>query len=139
MANIRKEIRIFKDFLDEVNYRQALNEEGDIISPTSKRKTPNDHLYFLENDLDFFGLHVAARETSGKFTHIKNKLVAKYGCEPLQVGDFEGNFRVSKENLSGVASLFGFTKRVVSEARREALREQLKAAREKSSRCNPKK
>lgn len=120
----QKQTREFKKLCEKYNLRYKKNEAGEPTSPTRKRSTPQDHLYDLCNG--DIGVAVQ-RETSKKFTFLKNKLV-KMGCEILQAGDTEGNFSVTEKHLLDVAKYLSCVKknRTFSAEERAAIRERLK-------------
>ena len=120
----QQQTRQFKQLCEKYNLRYKKNEAGEPTSPTRKRSTPQDHLYDLCNG--DVGVAVQ-RETSKKFTFLKNKLV-KMGCKILQAGDSEGNFSVAESNLLDVAKFLSCVKknRTFSAEERAAIRERLK-------------
>lgn len=119
-----KETRRFKKICDKYNLRYKKNEAGEPTSPSRRRNFPDDHLYDLSNGL--IGVSVK-RDSSKKFTFLKNKLV-RMGCEILQAGDEEGNFSVDEDNLLEIAKLLSCVKknRTFSAEERAAIRERLK-------------
>jgi hypothetical protein len=118
-----KETRRFKKICDKYNLRYKKNEAGEPTSPSRRRNFPDDHLYDLSNGL--IGVSVK-RDSSKKFTFLKNKLV-RMGCEILQAGDEEGNFSVDEDNLLEIAKLLSCVKknRTFSAEERAAIRETL--------------
>lgn len=120
----QQETRQFKRLCEKYNLRYKKNEAGEPTSPTRKRASPADHLYDLCNGE--VGVAVQ-RETSKKFTFLRNKLV-KMGCSVLQAGDTEGNFSVTEDNLIEVAKLLSCVKknRSFSSEERAAIRERLR-------------
>ncbi len=120
----QQETRQFKRLCEKYNLRYKKNEAGEPTSPTRKRSSPADHLYDLCNGE--VGVAVQ-RETSKKFTFLRNKLV-KMGCSVLQAGDTEGNFSVTEDNLIEVAKLLSCVKknRSFSSEERAAIRERLR-------------
>lgn len=120
----QKETRQFKSLCEKYNLRYKKNQAGEPTSPTRKRTTPSDHLYDLCNGKVGVAVH---RETSKKFTFLKNKLVGM-GCRVLQAGDTEGNFAVSEADLLKVAQFLSCVKknRTFSAEERAAIRERLK-------------
>ena len=114
--------RIFRNICKENNLRYKLDESGNPISPTRKRKF-DDHLYW-DGHVDKIGVYVE-RETNTKYNHIKKKLLS-VGCEVNQDGDNEGTFYIAKENVLVVAKLLGTTKNEISEEKRAAARERMK-------------
>ena len=120
----QKQTRQFKSLCEKYNLRYKKNEAGEPTSPTRKRTSPQDHLYDLCNG--DIGVAVQ-RETSKKFTFLRNKLV-KMGCTILQAGDTEGNFSVKEDDLLDVAKLLSCVKknRTFSAEERAAIRERLK-------------
>ena len=120
----QKETRRFKNICEKYNLRYKKNEAGEPTSPSRRRNFPDDHLYDLCNG----NIGVAVkRESSKKFTFLKNKLV-RMGCEILQAGDSEGNFSVGENDLLEVAKLLSCVKknRTFSAEERAAIRERLK-------------
>jgi hypothetical protein len=120
----REQTRKFKDLCEKYNLRYKKNEAGEPISPSRRRNFPDDHLY----DLYTGNVGVSVRrDSSKKFTFLKNKLV-KMGCEILQAGDSEGNFSVKESELLEVAKLLSCVKknRTFSAEERAAIRERLK-------------
>lgn len=120
----QQETRQFKRLCEKYNLRYKKNEAGEPTSPTRKRTSPADHLYALcDGEV---GVAVQ-RETSKKFTFLRNKLV-KMGCSVLQAGDTEGNFSVAEDNLIEVAKLLSCVKknRSFSSEERAAIRERLR-------------
>ncbi len=120
----QQQTRQFKSLCEKYNLRYKKNEAGEPTSPTRKRTSPQDHLYDLCNG----DIGVAVRrETSKKFTFLRNKLV-KMGCTVLQAGDTEGNFSVTESDLLDVAKLLSCVKknRTFSAEERAAIRERLK-------------
>ncbi len=120
----QQQTRQFKSLCEKYNLRYKKNEAGEPTSPTRKRTSTQDHLYDLCNG----DIGVAVRrETSKKFTFLRNKLV-KMGCTVLQAGDTEGNFSVTESDLLDVAKLLSCVKknRTFSAEERAAIRERLK-------------
>ena len=114
--------RIFRNICKENNLRYKLDDCGDPISPTRKRKF-RDHLYW-DGSVGKVGVFVE-RETITKYNHIKKKLLS-IGCKVNQDGDNEGTFYIENENVLKVAKLLGTTKNKVSEEKRAAARERMK-------------
>ena len=118
-----KDSRNFKEICTEFNVRSKRNDAGEPISPTRKRTNPYDHLYDLHNGK--IGVHIS-RESSKKYTFAKKKLVS-LGCKPIQDGDMEGNFSVTRTHLGKVAEYLACRKKKVNftKEQRAAIRERL--------------
>lgn len=116
--------RQFKKLCEKYNLRYKRNEAGEPVSPTRKKKTPDDHLFDLHNGT--IGVAVS-RESKKKYTFLRNKLVAM-GCKVLQSGDTEGNFSVDEASLLEVAKLLSCVKksRVFTDEEKQKIRERLK-------------
>ena len=52
---------------------------------------------------------VVGRETKKQFTFLNKKLI-QMGCEPVQIGDFEGGYRIKFEDAIPVAKLLKIVK-----------------------------
>jgi hypothetical protein len=104
--NYQKHTENFKTFCR--NNRLRLKEAGDGL-PIAKAigKFSEDHFYcnFREGTI---GVYVT-RESQRQFTYLNKKLV-KLGCEPTQVGDFEGCYDLEWMNIPPVARLLKIRK-----------------------------
>ena len=119
----REAAREFKNLCEKYNLRYKPNEAGEPTSPTRKRVNPDDHLYYLSEDL--VGVSVS-RGSKKKYTFLKNKLI-NLGCQLIQGGDTEGNFAVSEDKLLDIAKLLSCVKknRTFSIEERAAIRRRL--------------
>jgi len=114
--------KIFRNFCNENRLRYKLDDCGDPISPTRKRKF-TDHLYWLGEEKRF-GVWIQ-RDTKTKYNNLKKKLVA-LGCKVTQDGDTEGTLSISKSGALKVAKLLGTQKNKISAAKRKAAAERMK-------------
>lgn len=103
---LQKHMENFKIFCR--NNRLRLKEAGDGL-PIAKAigKFADDHFYcnFKEGTI---GVYVT-RESQRQFTYLNKKLV-KLGCEPTQLGDFEGCYDLEWMNIPPVARLLKIRK-----------------------------
>ena len=114
--------KMFKSFCNDNRLRYKLDDCGDPISPTRKRKF-TDHLYWFGSE-KHFGVWVA-RDTKAKYNNLKKKLIA-LGCILVQDGDAEGTLIVSETNALKVAKTLGTQKNKISAVKRKAASDRMK-------------
>jgi hypothetical protein len=106
MRNAQKYIEDFKIFCR--NNRLRLREAGDGL-PIARAigKFAEDQFYcnFKSGSI---GVYVT-RETQRQFTYLNRKL-QKLGCQPHQIGDFEGTYDIEWMNIPPVAKLLKIKK-----------------------------
>ena len=89
----------FKQFAKDNRLRLRRGEDGlPIVVPTNKFK--GFHLFEGFGN-DFVGLF-ASKDTQRKFSFAHNKLV-KMGCIPNIIGDTEGSYKISYDDLLPIA------------------------------------
>jgi|TARA_R110000824_G_scaffold268897_1_gene457507 hypothetical protein len=89
----------FKQFAKDNRLRLRRAEDGlPIVVPTNKFK--GFHLFEGFGN-DFVGLF-ASKDTQRKFSFAHNKLV-KMGCIPNIIGDTEGSYKISYDDLLPIA------------------------------------
>ena len=111
----------YREFCKKFNVRYKLDDCGDPISPSSKRKY-GDHMFWMDSS-DEVGVYIE-RETPKKYNFLRRKLVTA-GCRVMQDGDIEGTLAIDYKNAAKIAKIIGSTKREVTEEQRRAAKERM--------------
>jgi hypothetical protein len=100
----------FKQFAKDNRLRLRRGEDGfPIVVPTNKFK--GFHLFDGFGD-DFVGLF-ASKDTKRKFSFAHKKLV-KMGCIPNVIGDTEGHYKISYDDLLPIVRELNMVKKAPS-------------------------
>ena len=106
MDDAQKYINNFKIFCR--NNRLRLKEAGDGLPVAKAIGKFSDDQFYCNFETGSIGLYVT-RETQRQFTYLNRKL-QKLGCEPHQIGDFEGTYNIEWMNIPPVAKLLKIKK-----------------------------
>jgi|TARA_R110002020_G_scaffold418205_2_gene627448 hypothetical protein len=106
MQASQKYIDNFKIFCR--NNRLRLREAGDGLPVARAIGKFSEDQFYCNFKSGSIGVYVT-RETSRQFTYLNRKL-QKLGCEPNQIGDFEGTYDIEWMNIPPVAKLLKIKK-----------------------------
>ena len=106
MSKAQKYIDDFKVFCR--NNRLRLREAGDGLPIARAIGKFKEDQFYCNFEMGSIGLYVT-RETQRQFTYL-NKKLQKLGCQPHQIGDFEGTYRVDWMHIPPVAKLLKIKK-----------------------------
>ena len=109
MKNIdfEKEAKKFKRWCRKNRLRLSRSEDG-YPEAVAIGKFKNKDKITEGQDPGWIGV-VVGRETKKQFTFLNKKLI-QMGCEPIQIGDFEGGYRIKFEDAIPVAKLLKIVK-----------------------------